>query len=92
MIPNIQEKIFSGLHISKKQMLDGMALLLAKRQLSEYTMEVDYYEKKYGKNFQEFDNVFRSEKASYEMENDWMSWKFATETLTYWKNILEKAK
>jgi hypothetical protein len=92
MTPNIQEKIFSGLHISKKQMLDGMALLLAKRQLSEHSMEVDYYEKKYGKNFQEFDSDFRSGKASYDMENDWMSWKFAAETLAYWENILEKTQ
>ena len=59
------------------------------QKLSEYTMEVDYYEKKFGKEFQEFDRLFQSQKASYEMENDWMSWKFAAETLVYWQKILD---
>jgi len=92
MIPNIQEKIFAGLHISEEQLLSEMALLLSKQQLSEHSMELDYYEKKYGKNFQEFNRLFRSQEASYEMENDWMSWKFAAETHAYWQNILEKTK
>ena len=88
MISSIQEQIFTGLHISKEQLLNEMALLLARQKLSEYTMEVDYYEKKYGKDFQKFDQMFQSQKASYEMENDWMSWKFATDSQAYWKNIL----
>lgn len=86
----MQEKIFAGLHISKEQMLDGMAVLLAKQQLSEYSMEIDYYEKKYGSNFQEFDRKIRTRNASYEMENDWMEWKYADETHAYWQGILEK--
>ncbi|QTA81373.1 Uncharacterized protein dnl_37060 [Desulfonema limicola] len=92
MIQNIHEKIFTDLHISKDQLLSDMALLLARQQLSEYSMEVDYYEKKYGKDFQEFDKMFRSLKASYEMENDWMSWKFAAETREYWQNIVGNIK
>ncbi len=51
-------------------------------------MEIDYFEKKYGKNFQEFESFFQTQSASYDMENDWMSWKFAAESYTYWKDIL----
>ncbi|MCP4104166.1 MAG: hypothetical protein GY749_01290 [Desulfobacteraceae bacterium] len=73
MISKIQD---TDLQISKNQM--------AKQQLSDYTMEADYYESKYGKSFPEFDKDFRTRKASYEMENDWMSWKFAVESCSYW--------
>ncbi len=42
-----------------------MAVLLAKQQLSEYSMEA---EKKYGKGFPEFDHDFQTQEASYEMK------------------------
>jgi len=32
---------------------------------------------------------FQTQNASYEMENDWMDWKFATESYEYWKSILD---
>ncbi len=88
MISKIQDKIFADLQISKDQLLSEMAELLAKQQLSDYTMEADYYEKKYGKSFPEFDRAFRTQKASYEMKNDWMSWKFAVESQSYWNKAI----
>jgi hypothetical protein len=86
----VQEKIFSSLHISKKQLLDEMSLLLAKQQISEFRMEIDYLEKKYKINFNRFNDDFQKQTASYEMENDWMKWKFAVESLQYWKNLLQE--
>jgi len=41
----VQEKIFSSLHISKNRLLDEMSLLLAKQQISEFRMEIEYLEK-----------------------------------------------
>lgn len=84
----MQDKIFASLQISKEQFLTEIALLLVKQQLSEYMMEIDYFERKYGQTFLQFDKYFRTRKASYEMENDWMSWKFAMESQDYWQNIL----
>ncbi len=92
MIQSMQEKIFSSLQISKDQLLNEMAMLLAKQQLSEYSMEVEYFEKKHKKNFEEFDHNFRTRTSSYETENDWMSWKFAVESQNYWQDILEQIK
>jgi hypothetical protein len=92
MLRNIQEKIFAGLHISKEHLLNDMALLLARQQLSEHSMKINFYQKKYGTEFQNFDRNFRMQKASYEMENDWMDWKFALETRAYWQDILEKTE
>jgi hypothetical protein len=47
----IREKIFSDLHISNDNILNEMAALMAYNKLSEFTSEVDYYEKKYKKTF-----------------------------------------
>ena len=86
----VQEKIFSSLHISKNRLLDEMSLLLAKQQISEFRMEIEYLEKKYKCNFNGFNDDFQKQTASYEMENDWMKWKFAVESLQYWKNLLQE--
>ncbi|MCA1794974.1 MAG: hypothetical protein LC660_14095 [Desulfobacteraceae bacterium] len=86
----VQEKIFSSLHISKKRLLDEMSLLLAKQQISEFRMEIEYLEKKYKINFNKFNDDVQKQTASYEMENDWMKWKFAVESLQYWKNLLQE--
>jgi hypothetical protein len=90
MISSIENKIFTSLQISEPQLLTEMALLLAKQQLSEYSMEVDYFEKKYGQNFYDFDQAIQSQTGSYEIENDWMSWKFAVESKMYWQDILRQ--
>ncbi len=92
MIREVHKQIFSSLLISKDRFLDEMAVLLARQQLSDYSMEADYFEKKYGTNFQEFDRRFRSQEASYERENDWMDWKFAVESRNHWQNILRQTE
>ena len=89
MLEQMQEKIFSSLKISKDQLLNEISVLLVKQQLSEYLMEIEYLTNKYNKNFEQFDHDFRNQTASYEMENDWMKWKFAVESQNYWQNILK---
>lgn len=86
----IVSQIFSHLHVSQEMMLSEVALLLASQQASEWRMHVEYFKKKYGKNFQEFDRIFQTQNGSYETENDWMDWKFASESYEYWKSILEQ--
>ena len=82
------EQIFAVLKISKDELLNEISILLAKQELSEYLMDIEYLEHKYNKNYHEFDSIFRKQPASYEMENDWMKWKFAIESRDYWQNIL----
>jgi len=81
------EQIFSSLQVSNELLLNEMAILLAKQQLSEYIMENEYYEKKYNQQFESFDREFRNTNASYDLENDWMSWKFAIESQSYWQEL-----
>lgn len=92
MKSGIHEKIFSKLNLSKEQVLDEIALLSASQKCSEYEMEVEYFEKKYDTNFSSFDKNFQEAKATYQVENDWMTWKFAIDGKKYWQDILKEIK
>ncbi len=82
------ENILTQLQISKESLLNEVSLLLGKQQLAEYRMDKEYFEKKYQQTFAEFNEIFQTQTASYEMENDWLSWKFAVESLAYWQKLL----
>ena len=82
------ENILSRLQISKENLLDEVSLLLGKQQLAEYRLEKEYFEKKYQQTFAEFNLAFQTQTANYEMENDWLSWKFAVESLAYWQKLV----
>ncbi|OQX78292.1 MAG: hypothetical protein B6D61_05895 [Bacteroidetes bacterium 4484_249] len=85
----LREEIFDRLNLSRDKVLDEMALLSANQRYSEHAMEVEYFEKKYNENFNSFDEKFRKSNVSYEMENDWMAWKFAEEGKNYWTSLLK---
>ncbi len=82
------ENILAQLQISKENLLNEVSLLLGKQQLAEYRMEKEYFEKKYQQPFAEFNETFQTQTANYEMENDWLSWKFAVESFAYWQKLL----
>lgn len=92
MRSHVQEKVFSTLQISTDQFLEEMALLLSKQQLSEYAMEVVYFEKKYGRTFAEFDRELQTQAGTHDLENDWLSWKFAVESRRYWLDLLAQTQ
>jgi hypothetical protein len=87
-----QQQILSNLHLSKDRLLEEITLLLAKRQLTDSKMEIDYFQRKYQQDFTSFDEWFHNNTASFEAENDWMAWKFATESYVYWQNLLQSPK
>jgi len=86
----IISQVFLHLNISQERLLSEMAFLLASQQTSEWLMEIEYFRKKYSKHFHEFDKMFQAHNGSYEMESDWMDWKFAAESYEYWKSLLEQ--
>jgi len=92
MRSQLQNEIFDSLHISKDKLLDEMGILLASHQLSEYSMEISFFEQKYQSSFDGFDAVFQQKQGSLELEDDWMAWKFAEEGKTYWQTLLQKVK
>ncbi len=88
----IQEKVFASLHLSKEEALKEMVFLSSSQKLAEFTEEAYYFEKKYGLPYENFNKTFTEKTATYEEENDWMSWKFAFEGLKYWQEIVQRLK
>ncbi len=92
MQSQLQDEIFSALHISKAHFLDEMGLLLIHQQVAEYKMEVDFFEKKYQQSFAEFDACFQQDMADLALEDDWLAWRFAWDSLGYWQGLLAQAR
>lgn len=84
----LREKVFSNLHISNEKALDELASLMANNKLAEFTSEVEYYETKYHKIYTDFNKNFQKKGGSFELENDWLAWKFAVEGKKYWQDIV----
>jgi len=55
MESGLYEIIFSKLNLSKEQVLDEFALLSAHQKLSEFVMEVEYFEKRHKTTFATFE-------------------------------------
>jgi len=89
MESGIYEMIFSKLNLSK--VLDEIAVLSVHQKLSEFMMEIEYFEKKYNTSFDDFEKKLKEHSANYEMENDWLAWKFAIDGKDYWTNLLNRA-
>lgn len=87
-----QEKVFSSLHLSKEKALDEMVLLSSYQKLAEFSDDVAFYEKKYGTKYELFDKKFKKKKATFDEENDSMSWKFAVEGFKHWNKIVLELK
>ena len=67
-----------------------MVLMEAESKVSEYKSEVKKFEKKYNSPLEEFERQIRQQKQaeSFEIEDDLMAWRFAQESLDYWKSKL----
>ena len=92
MNTSLHEKIFDHLNLSKDKVLDEIALLSAHQKLSEFNMETEYFKKKHDESFVSFDKKIKTSEASFELENDWMAWKFAEEGKNYWTSLLKDIK
>ncbi len=92
MNADFYNEIFSRLNLSKDELLNEIALLSAYQKLSEFDMEVEYYNKKYNESFTSFSKKVEARQASYEIENDWLAWKFAEEGKIYWNSLLNEVK
>ena len=92
MNSGLSDIIFSNLKLSKDKVLNEVALLSAYQRLSEYTLEIEYFENKYKATFDIFNKKFTSGDSSFDQESDWLSWKFAVEGKTYWTSLLKKVQ
>ena len=88
----LRDIIFNHLNLSKDKVLDEIALLSAHQKISEFELETEYFRNKYNKSFESFSSKIEESNTTYEIENDWLAWKFAKEGIDYWKSLLDEIK
>lgn len=72
---------------SSEEAARELILLKGYSKIAEYREQVKIFEKKYGMEFEQFQNQLESKKETenFEEEEDLMAWKFARDALHHWK-------
>ena len=67
------------------------AYIMSLSKLEQYKAEVEYFEKKYGKAFEEFDSLVHQEKGreDFKKEEDLEDWQFSLDAMKWWQEKLE---
>jgi hypothetical protein len=70
---------------------DG-AVVLGLSRVEQYKAEIEYFEKKYGMTFEEFESLVHRQKGREDIakEADAEDWEFALEALRWWKAKVEE--
>lgn len=61
-------------------------------RLSNFTVETQHFEKKYGTTYLEFEKVYEQGNEDFGKYDDLMAWKFAEEGKNYWSAKIEELK
>ncbi len=61
-------------------------------RISNYSDEIEVFEKKYGKVLKEFQKEYESNKEDFEKYDDLMAWEFAEQGREYWEQKLKDIK
>ncbi|MGQ9693379.1 MAG: hypothetical protein ACUVWV_01415 [Thermodesulfobacteriota bacterium] len=61
-------------------------------RISNYSDEIEAFEKKYGKGLKEFQKEYESNKEDFEKYDDLMAWEFAEQGREYWEQKLKDLK
>ena len=61
-------------------------------RISNYSEEIEVFEKKYGKGLKEFQKEYESNREDFEKYDDLMAWEFAEQGREYWKQKLNDLK
>ena len=86
-------KVLKELGISEKYALHDYALLNASQKLAEFEQECEAFKKKYRMSFEHFATKMQSvEKEDFDMENDYLAWKFACEGIGFWHDRVQQLK
>lgn len=63
---------------------------VASQKYAEFELEDAFFQKKYGMSFVDFETKIRSsDEERFEMEDDYLSWKFAYDGVKYFQSHIE---
>ena len=83
--------VLESLNYSVDDAVNEFLFLKVHNKISEYKNEIGFYVNKYDKNFFEFEEYINSIENSENIDeyNDYLAWKFADDSLNYYKSQLE---
>ena len=61
-------------------------------RISNFTEEIEHFERKYGKSLKEFKKEYEKRKENFEKYDNLMAWEFAQQGKEYWEKKLEEVK
>lgn len=61
-------------------------------RLSDFASEVEHFEAKYHKKFDEFSKEYEANEEDFKKYDDLMAWEFALQGKQYWEKKLKEAK
>ncbi len=61
-------------------------------RISNYSEEIEVFERKHGKGLEEFEKEYESKKEDFEKYDDLMAWEFAEQGREYWEQKLKDLK
>ncbi|MEK7248824.1 MAG: hypothetical protein AAB209_00235 [Bacteroidota bacterium] len=63
---------------------------LVSQKLEELQLENEFFQKKYGMSFSEFESSLKSmSEEKFDMEDDYLAWKFAYDCVKYFQSHIE---
>ena len=76
----------AGLYKDEESVLIDITLDYITRKINQYNKTIRALQKKYNSDFDQFTMNIKN-KASFDMEDDWMDWKGAMEMKQSWINV-----
>lgn len=92
----VSEKLNDILHELKfkdaKTLLKDYVVTEILCRISDFSQEVEFFEKKYGKSITEFKKRYEQGEENFEQYDDLMAWEFAQQGKEYWEQKKEDFK
>jgi hypothetical protein len=94
LIDNKYIPALEALNYNINDAISEFILLKIHNKISEFKNEIDFYSNKYNSSFTDFEKYINNIQDSESMDeyNDYLSWKFSTESLGYYENQLKSIK
>ncbi len=86
--------VLESLNYSINEAVREFVFLKIHNKISGYKNEMSFYTKKFNKTFSEFEEYINGvdESENIDEYNDYLAWKFANDSLNYYKHQLEEIK
>ena len=84
------EEILKDLNVDVVSVVKDYLFTEILAKIADFKAEIEAFEKKYGKSFEEVQRDYLAGEENFEVYDDLMAWEFAIEGMRYWKKKLRE--